>query len=199
MDGASTILLIRPDMVVKVPSASEAAFDAGPLLDLTKVQDLITYELRKALAKGWNLKLTHETTAAGEKKVLVTVEAKAGVPENDYIKNKFFEESDMRRVYRFDAKTQRLEEVEAYLHRPGGDVLILKVEQIEYNQPIDAAVFTLKLPEKIQEIKNPERLPDNAKYEKMTPQQAARRSSRRARKRTGRKSAKSGLCLWMRK
>ncbi|MGC8641378.1 MAG: hypothetical protein ACP5XB_16055 [Isosphaeraceae bacterium] len=137
-------------------------------------QDLITCELRKALAKGWDLHLSHESTAAGEKKTLVTVEAKAGVPENDYVKNKFFDVSNMRRVYRFDAKTQRLEGLDAYLHRTGGDILILKVQQIDYDKPIDPAVFILKLPEKIREHKKPERLPDNARYEKMTPEQAAR-------------------------
>jgi hypothetical protein len=173
MDGASTTMLIRPDMVVKVP-ASEAAFDTGSLLELTKVQDLITYELRKALARGWDLQLAHESKTVGQKQVVVTVEARAGVPGNDYLENKFFEESSMRRVYRFDAKTQRLEELEAYLHRPGGDVLVLKIQQIEYDKPIDAAVFTLKLPEAVREFKRPEVLPDNAKYEKMTPQQAAR-------------------------
>ena len=173
MDGASTTMLIWPDMVVKVP-ASQAAFDTSSLLELTNVQNLITYELRKALARGWDLQLAHETSAAGEKKVLVTVEAKAGVPANDYLQNKFFEDSNMRRVYRFDAKTQRLEGLEAYLHRDGGDVLILKVQQIEYDKPIDPTVFTLKLPGTVREFKKPERLADNAKYEKMTPQQAAR-------------------------
>jgi hypothetical protein len=173
MDGTSTIMLLRPATVVKGP-ASEAAFDAGWILELTKVQDLITYELRKALARGWDLHLAHEEKAAGEKKVVVTVEAKAGVPENDYLENKFFEGSNMRRVYRFDAKTQRLEELEAYLHRPGGDVLVLKVQQIEYDKTIEAAVFTLELPEFVREVEDPEVLPDNAKYEKLAPQQAAR-------------------------
>ncbi len=53
------------------------------------------------------------------------MEAKSGLPADDYLKNKFFEDSDMRRVYRFDAKTKRLEGFDAYLHQPGGDVLIL--------------------------------------------------------------------------
>ena len=159
MDGASTTMLVRPDIVVKGP-ASSAAYDTYPLLELTNVQNLITHELRKALAKGWNLQVSHETTAAGEKKALVTVEAKAGVPDNDYAKNHWFDVSDMRRVYRFDAKTQRLEGLEAYLHQAGGDLLILKVEQIEYDKAVDPAVFTLQLPEKAREFKGPERLPN---------------------------------------
>jgi len=53
-------------------------------------------------------------------------------------------------------------------------VQILAVERIEYDKPIDATVFSLKLPEKVSLYKEPERLPDNEKYEKMTPEQAAR-------------------------
>ncbi len=174
MDGASTVMLIRPDVVVQFPHASQAAFDTGWLLALTKVQDMVTHELRSAQARGWDLKLTHETTGAGEKKLLVTVEAKSGLPADDYLKNKFFEDSDMRRVYRFDADTKRLEGFDAYMHRPGGDVLILSIERIEYDKPTDATVFALKLPDKVSLYRDPERLPDNEKYEKMTPEQAAR-------------------------
>ena len=182
MDGVSTIGLFRrhpedPEDVPladKIPRATEGAWDTYPLLNLANVQDIITDELRSALAKGWDLKLSHETTPAGESKTLVTVEAKAGLPDGDYLKNTFVDDSDMRRVYRFDAKTQRLEGMDAYLHKPGGDVLILTIEHIEYNQSIDPAVFSLKLPEKVYWSTDPQPLPDNEKYEKMTPKEAAR-------------------------
>ncbi len=134
----------------------------------------------RALANGWDLKLVHETTARGEKKLLVTVDAYRGWPENNYAKNKFFDSSDIRRVYRFDAKTQQLEGMDAYLHRwSGGDVLVLTVERIEYDEPIDPALFTIELPKDVElfdwrkEYKEPQLLPDNEKYEKMTPREAA--------------------------
>jgi hypothetical protein len=174
MDGASTTMLIRPDYVVQFPGPSGAAFDTGWLLALTNVQDMVTHELRSAQARGWDLKLTHETTGSGEKKLLVTVEAKSGLLSDDYLKNKFFEDSDMRRVYRFDAKTRRLEGFDAYLRHSGSDVLILSIERIDYEQPIDPSVFALKLPAKVERYKEPERLPNNVKYEKLTPDQAAR-------------------------
>jgi hypothetical protein len=174
MDGDSTMMLIRPNVAVKFPQPSQGAFDTGWLLALTNVQDMVTHELRSAQARGWDLKLTHETTGAGVKKLLVTVEAKSGLPADDYLKNKFFDNADMRRVYRFDEKTRRLEGFDAYLHKSGGDVLILSIERIEYDRPFDAAVFTLKLPKDVVFYKEPERLPDNKKYEKMTPEQAAR-------------------------
>ena len=174
MDSVSTVLLVQPNMAVKFPRAAREAFDTGWMLGLANVQDMITRELRTAQAKGWKLKTVDETTATGEKKQVVTVEARAEVADNDWCKNKWFETADTRRVYRFDAKNQRLDGFEAYLHQPGGDVLVFATERIEYGQPIDPSVFTIELPKDVFFWKDVERLPDNAKYEKMTPKEAAR-------------------------
>ena len=57
------------------------------------------------------------------------------MPEGDHNKNKWFHDSDLRWVYRLDAKTHRLEDAEAYLHEPGGDVQILKVERVSTISP----------------------------------------------------------------
>jgi outer membrane lipoprotein-sorting protein len=171
MDGTSTTQLMRPSTALKIPRPT---YEWGPVLDLTNVRDIITRELRDSLAKGWDLKLTHESTPKGEKELVVTVETKAGLPDNDYLKNRDLDDADGRRVYRFNAKTQRLEEMEAYFHESGGDVLVLTIERIEYDKPIDPALFVLKLPENVGWIKELERLPDNEKYEKMTPLEAAR-------------------------
>jgi hypothetical protein len=173
MNGDSTEMLVQPDVVVQFPKPSYGAFDTGWLLALANVQDMITHELRAAQARGWKLTMGHETVAAGEI-LRVTVEAKSGLPADDYLKNKFFEDADMRRVYRFDAKTKRLEGFDAYLHQKSGDVLILTVRQIDYDKPIDPAVFVLKLPEKVNLVREPQRLPDNQKYERMTPAEAAK-------------------------
>ncbi len=172
MDGASTVQLMREaNLALKMGPRTDGW---GPVLDLTNVQDMITRHLRTALAKGWDLKLTHETTPAGERKLLVTVEAKSGLPENDYLRNKYLDSSDARFLYRFDAKTQRLEGMEAYLHLPSGDLLVLQIERIEYDQPIAPALFALQLPENVRWFKPVEQLPDNEKYAKMTPAEAAR-------------------------
>jgi hypothetical protein len=174
MDSVSTVQLLRPNLVVKLPQAAGDAFGTGWMLGLANVQDMITRELRTAQAKGWTLKTVEETTATGEKKQVVTVEARAELADNDWVKNKRFQTADTRRVYRFDAKTQRLNGFEAYLHQPGGDVLVFATERIDYDQPIDPSVFTLELPKDVVFVKDVERLPDNAKYEKMTPKEAAR-------------------------
>lgn len=173
MDGESTTMLIQPDHAVKLPQRTKAAFDTGELLALATVHDKINQDFQAALAKQGELKISHETTAKGEKKLLVTVETKSSLPAADYLKNKFLGTSDLRRVYRVDAKTGRLEGMDAYLHRDGGDVKVLSVERIEYVEQADPAVFSLKLPDKVRLHKDPEPLADNQKYEQMTPKQAA--------------------------
>lgn len=173
MDGESTTMLIRPDSAIRLPQRTRAAFDTGELLALATVHDKITQDLQSALAQQGELKIDHETTSAGEKKLLATVETKAKLPAADFLKNKFLGTSDLRRVYRVDAKSGRLEGMDAYLHRDGGDVKVLSVERIECIQQVDPAVFSLKLPENVRWHKEPEPLADNKKYEQMTPKQAA--------------------------
>jgi outer membrane lipoprotein-sorting protein len=173
MDGATTEMLIRPDRLVQLPMVTQGAFNSGWLLALTRVQDMVNHELRAAQKQGWDINLTHETTAAGAKQLVVTVEAKSGLPADDYLQNKSLEDADMRRVYRFNAETKRLEGFEAHLHHAGSDVLILAIESIEYDKKIDPTVFALQLPEKVTLIREPGPLPDNEKYQKMTPKEAA--------------------------
>jgi hypothetical protein len=98
------------------------------------------------------------------------------LPDDDFMKNKHLNDSisDTRRVYRFDAGTQRLEYAEVYLHQSTGDALILKTSRIEYNRPLDAKIFTLELPKDVRWFHETARLPDNEKYERMTPTQAAK-------------------------
>ncbi|MGD0382170.1 MAG: zf-HC2 domain-containing protein [Thermoguttaceae bacterium] len=174
MDGVSTIILVKPtDEAWKIPHPMDNAGDSGWLLSLTNVQDFINQELQSALAKGWDLKLAHEQDK-GMQKLLVTVETKAGLSDDDYLKNKYIYTSDTRRVFHFDAKTKRLEAIQIYIHQKDKEVLIFEANHIDYDQKIDPAVFSLKLPENVSWCEYPqEKLPDNEKYEKMTPKEAA--------------------------
>jgi outer membrane lipoprotein-sorting protein len=175
MDGESTVMLLRPDVAVRLPHPCNDAFNTYELLELATVRETVNNDLRSALAKQGELKITRETTPAGEKKLMVAVETKSSLPAADYLKNKFLGTSDLRRTYRFDAKTGRLEGMDAYVRREtGGETLVLSVERIEYLASADPAVFSLTLPENVQFVKDPEPLPDNQKYEQMTPKQAAR-------------------------
>jgi outer membrane lipoprotein-sorting protein len=175
MDGQSTVLYIKPaNMGMKVPHPSPSAFDTGWLHKIANLSNTISNELNNATAKGWKLNLAEEQGADGRTKSVVTIQAKSNLPDSDYLKNKQFDYSDTRRVYRFDAQSGLLEAVQIYLTRRSGDVLIFEVDQIDYNQPIDPAVFHLDLPANVNWYQEPQKLTDNDKYAAMTAQQAAK-------------------------
>ena len=83
----------------------------------------------------------------GQDKVILEVDVAAGVPEGDYLRNKFVTDSDHLKVYRFDAETKLLEGFQVYVHTENEDVLIFEVTEIEYNMEIDDGIFVLDLPE----------------------------------------------------
>jgi hypothetical protein len=159
---------------MQIPQPSRSAFDTEWLQRIANLSNTITNEIANAQAKGWKLGLAEQTGADGKRKEVVTVEAKAGLPENDYLKNKFFDTSDTRRVYTFDDRTELLEDVQVYLATTNGEVKVFELTQIECNQPIDPAVFHLDLPADVNWYQEPQVLTDNAKYSAMTPEQAAR-------------------------
>jgi RNA polymerase sigma factor (sigma-70 family) len=176
MDGKSTVLYIKPpaNMGNKIPQASQSAFDTDWLQRIASLSNAITNEIRMARAKGWKVELTDETGADGRDKSVVTIETKSGLADNDYLKNKSFDSSDLREVYRFDAGTKRLESARVYLLGKPDDEPIFETSQIDYNQAIDPAVFHLDLPANVSWYKEPQKLPDNEKYASMTAEQAAR-------------------------
>jgi hypothetical protein len=176
MDGDSTTSLIKNgDIAAKIPKASINAFELGWLQQIANLSNTITNELTNALAKGWKMTLTEGTGTNGRAEDIVTIEAKSGLPADDYLKNQFFETADTRRVYVFDDQTEKLESAKIYLHTGAGDILIFKLDQIDYNQPIDPSEWKLDLPADVSWYQNQmQMLPDNQKYASMTAEQAAR-------------------------
>jgi hypothetical protein len=175
MDGQQTVMYIKPiNEAVKVAMRASTAFDTGWLHQIANLSNTLSNELRHAQAQGWKLDLTDETGADGRPKSVVSVMAKCGLPDDDYAKNKFLHDADTRRVYRFDAQTERLEAVQIYLVRGTGEVQIFDLNQIDYDQPIDPSVWKLELPADVAWYQEPQKLPDNEKYASMTPEQAAR-------------------------
>jgi outer membrane lipoprotein-sorting protein len=175
MDGQSTVIFNKSRNVAnKRPQPSSSAFDTDWLHRIANLGNTISNELNNAQAKGWKLDTTEETATNGRVKSVVTIHAKSGIPENDYVKNSFFDNADTRRVYRFDAQTKLLETVQVYLVRPSGEVLIFELSQIDYNQPIEPSVWQLELPADVNWSQEPQKLPDNEKYASMTAEQAAR-------------------------
>jgi len=175
MDGRETLLYINASKrAMKFPMATPAAFDTGWLHRIANLSGTISNELRLAQSKGWKLDL-QEVTIEGRPKSIVTVHAKTGVPEDDYVRNKFFHDADTRRVYTFDSETERLEAVQIYLVRSGGsEAQIFDLNRIDYNQPIDPSVWQLDLPSDVAWTQEPQKLPDNEKYAAMTAEEAAR-------------------------
>ncbi|UCC21707.1 MAG: hypothetical protein JSW23_07805 [Planctomycetota bacterium] len=173
MDGQTTIMFIRPNFgVLREKVLPLGCFDSwsGRLLN---VQELLDNELQKAKNNpGRAVCLWHEEVE-GQKEIILEVEVGAYVPEGDYLRNHFIQESDHLKVYRFDAKTKLLEGLQVYVHTEDDDVLIFEVTDIEYNAELDDSVFALDLPEDMIWSREPEILPDNERYEKMTPKEAA--------------------------
>ena len=177
MDGQSTLLYIKPpaNLALKVPQAAGDAFDTHWLHQIANLSQTLTEQLKKAQANGWKLDLAEAPGADGRTKSVVTIHAKAPLPDNDIFKNKFFDLSDTRQVYQFDTKTELLDSVQAYLVTNSGEALIFELTHIDYNQPIDATVFQVELPANVNWYQNEmPKLPDNEKYAAMTAQQAAR-------------------------
>ena len=174
MDGQQTVLYIKTaNEGFKVAQPTPSAFDTDWLHRIANLSNTISNELRHAQVQGWKLDLTEETAADGRPKSIVTVHAKCGLPDDDYTRNKFFHDADTRRVYRFDAQSERLEAVQIYMARGAGEVQVFDLSQIDYDQPIDPSVWQLNLPADVSWYKEPQKLPDNQRYASMTAEEAA--------------------------
>ena len=140
---------------------------------MMKEVQLINVELQKAKNNPDREVYLWHQEVEGKDKIMLEVDVAANVPESDYLRNKFINDSDHLKVYRFDAETKLLEGLQVYVHSEDDDVLIFEVTDIEYNTEINDSVFILDLPEDMTWSRKPEILPDNEKYEKMTPKEAA--------------------------
>jgi hypothetical protein len=168
MDGTQTVTLIRPDHAYK---GAGAGF-VGTLMDVGRV---LESELRLAQAQGSKLSARETVATDGVRELELTVEAKAqGDLTNDWLKNKYVDESDNRRVYRFAADGLFLRGLQIWVHANCGDVLVFETTSIEYDMPIDPALVTLELPANVIWSLEPQALPDNEKYQQLTPEQTAR-------------------------
>jgi len=173
MNGQTTIMFIRPNHgVLREKALPLGCYDSwsGRLLN---VNDLLDSELQIAKNKPDNQVCLSHKNIEGQDKIILEVEVAASVPEGDYLRNSFIADSDHLKVYQFDTKTKLLEGLQVYVHTTDEDVLIFEVTEIEYNIEIDDSVFALDFPENMIWTREPEILPDNERYEKMTPKEAA--------------------------
>jgi len=174
MDGRTTIMFMRRNLgVLREEPLPLGCYDSwsGRLLN---VHDLLDNELQKAKNEPdrRGVCLRHQEVE-GRDELVLEVDVTADVAEDDYLRNTFISSSDHVKVYQFDVKTRLLEGFQVYVHTMGKDVLIFEVTDIEYNTEIDDSVFALDFPEDMIWTREPEILPDNERYEKMTPKEAA--------------------------
>ncbi len=171
MDGQlSTMLYKFNNYVHEVRDLSPERYWPECLVELDKVT---AREAQKASAQPAVFDLRRQAGEDGREKIIVTVEAESMVPETDYLHNKYIRNSDHVKVYQFDAETKLLENLEIYVHDKDRDVLVFRVVEVEYNGDLDPALFALELPDDVVRSISLPILPDNEKYEAMTPKQAA--------------------------
>ncbi|MFA5864584.1 MAG: hypothetical protein WC975_07830 [Phycisphaerae bacterium] len=170
-DGKQAILLIKPVYTARGGPNTGFVEWLKPLLDVDKV---LESERQLARAKGWLLTLDYKTGQDNRAKLVITLEAKAqGDYANDWLKNKSINDSDNRRVYTFDAETKLLEGLQVFVHTGSEDVLVFEITGIEYNTDLDPGLFTVKIPDNAVRFTQPNVLPDNEKYQQMTPEETA--------------------------
>jgi len=137
------------------------------------VNRLLASELHAAAEdENHSISVYHEK-ADGQNYLVLERFSPANVDKDDYLRNKFIQDADRTLTYTFDPETKLLRGFQILVHTDEKDVLAFEITDIEYNPSIEDAHFTLELPQKAVEFTNPQILPDNGKYENMTPRQAA--------------------------
>ncbi len=170
-DGNSQINFMHPHYVAKfVPGKGPFPW-YGHLMDVDKLIDRALKITTKR--DDAQMCMRHEVLKDGTELVLEIEMAAQGDYTNDYLKNTSVFESDHKRIYRFDSETKLLKGFEVFVHTDKEDVLVFEVNDIEYNPQIDDALFTLELPKDVIWYEDPKVLPDNEKYERMSPKEAA--------------------------
>ena len=175
MDGNTQTVFIKPDYAARFPKPSPDYTARHWLHRVAEVGSNIGDELRSALAKGWDLTLTHGKDKNGVDKATVVIDVRSDLEEGDWLKGKTMTDSDMRRTYRFDRETGRLEGLEILLCEKDRNVLVFEIVEIDYNQPIDPKLFELELPENVIFREEPQKVADN---EKIHQHDASRSGSR---------------------
>jgi outer membrane lipoprotein-sorting protein len=174
MDGEEATLLVRESYADRGRCPDFMCYDCHWCGQLMNVNGLLQSELEKAQQRKDVEFCVRLETIDGAELLVLEVEVPAqGDFTNDYIKNKFISKSDHTRVYYFDAESMLLEGFEIYVHVEGNDVLVFETTDIEYNLDFDDSLFTLSLPDDVIWWQTPEILPDNERYEQLTPRQAA--------------------------
>jgi len=171
MDGRQSSMFYKSlNMVHEVEDPDPGRYWDEALVELDKV---MSREASKASEHPAQFSSSRRYGEDGREKMVITVEVPSEVPETDYSRNKRIRDSDHLKIYEFDAETRLLEDLEIYVHDKDNDVLVFRLVKAEYNVEFEPALFTLELPADVIRTVLLQILPDNERYEKMTPKEAA--------------------------
>jgi outer membrane lipoprotein-sorting protein len=176
MDGQSTILYLKDSNTgMRIDQPSSSAFDTDWLHEVANISQVLTSEIHAVESRKNSPVISEATGSDGSAKVVVSIETQSNLPDGDYLKNKFFNTADTRRVYVFDKQSNRLEAVEIYLLSKDKPELIFEVSRIDYNPQIDAAVFHPAFPDNAAwaPLETPV-IANNQAYASMTPAETSR-------------------------
>ena len=140
MDGASSLLVIRPNHVSRgTPRAGYLEW----LRILLDPDQLVDKELSMARASQSDANLTQQT---GQLTLTVHHPARRSIPGDDWLLNKGVSSSDHTRIYRFDGASKRLTGMQLVMHARGGDIAVFEIGEIRYDEQFDPALFVLAPP-----------------------------------------------------
>ncbi|HOK65305.1 MAG TPA: hypothetical protein PK054_00810 [Anaerohalosphaeraceae bacterium] len=173
VDNGKATMIIQNEFVSQGNCASYACYDSEWLSRLMAVNRLLENELLAAIQNKEDSISVYHREIEGEKHLILERFSPAHVHREDYLHNKFIQDSDRTLIYRFEPQTKRLEEFQIFVHTDNEDILVFETTDIQYNPFLQEDLFSLKLPQQPVEFLTPQVLPDNESYENMTPEQAA--------------------------
>ena len=167
MDGKKSILWIKPD------SAAEGGRNSGFVVFLKKMLDVhLVMDEAAMLANRENVQ-SKVFEDKGQIVVVVDVPALGDFSSNAYLKNRSIIEADTQRIFRFDAETLFLKELEIYVKEKSNKTLVLAIEDVRCNPELTDETFTLQLPANVNWHKPAAAMP-GTKYQTMGPREVAR-------------------------
>jgi outer membrane lipoprotein-sorting protein len=133
--------LYMPDISYALTAGKEAGFVEWMKLFFSPKSIL---ETEIAFAKKHNAKYKIDKT--GDEIILSVSAGALGDFHNNYLKNTSILSSDNSRIYTFDKETLLLKSFELFINSDGRSKLVMKINNIAYNIPIEASTFSIKLP-----------------------------------------------------
>lgn len=177
MDNTSGTMIINNQVVNQFKNIKHnyGGFDSYWLTRLLDVDGLLKNELELTQKNSKYEASVYHKTIDGQDRLVVErySPAEGDYSQSEYAKNSFIDEADRTLIYYFDPETKMLTGFQVVIHVKDKEVLVCEATEIVYNPSIADTVFNLEIPKEAVYAVDPQVLPDNDKYEKMTPKEVA--------------------------